>query len=159
MAALKTQVVQNFAGGTDPLSVLPVQFGAGGISGYVFMPLVTLAVFLSVQWWAAWYPGAEPGGGGYVAQRIFSSAPSATACWRRCSSRSRTTPPSVAVDRHRPRDDRHVPQPRSRREGKGYVMAYMELLPSPWRGLMLAGFAAAYMSTVATQLNWGRRTW
>ena len=37
------------------------------------MPLLTLAVFLSVQWWAAWYPGAEPGGGGYVAQRIFSA--------------------------------------------------------------------------------------
>ena len=37
------------------------------------MPLLTLGVFLGVQWWAAWYPGAEPGGGGYVAQRIFSA--------------------------------------------------------------------------------------
>ena len=34
---------------------------------------IALAVFLFVQWWAAWYPGAEPGGGGYVAQRIFSA--------------------------------------------------------------------------------------
>ena len=34
---------------------------------------MTLAWFLFVQWWAAWYPGAEPGGGGYVAQRIFSA--------------------------------------------------------------------------------------
>ncbi len=37
------------------------------------MPLLALTVFLSVQWWAAWYPGAEPGGGGYIAQRIFSA--------------------------------------------------------------------------------------
>ena len=56
------------------LSVLPGRSGrGGGIAGYAWMPLLTLAVFLSVQWWAAWYPGAEPGGGGYVAQRIFSS--------------------------------------------------------------------------------------
>ena len=38
-----------------------------------FLPLITLAVFLAVQWWAAVYPGAEPGGGGYVAQRMFAS--------------------------------------------------------------------------------------
>ncbi|NJD11104.1 MAG: hypothetical protein FIB01_11950, partial [Gemmatimonadetes bacterium] len=37
----------------------------------------------------------------------------------------------------------------------GYVLAFRDLLPTPWRGFMLAGFAAAYMSTVATQLNWG----
>ena len=35
------------------------------------------------------------------------------------------------------------------------VQAFVDLLPTPWRGFMLAGFAAAYMSTVATQLNWG----
>ena len=44
-----------------------------GIMAYAWMPLLTLGVYLSVQWWAAWYPGAEPGGGGYVAQRIFSA--------------------------------------------------------------------------------------
>src|SRR5262250_2946309 len=38
-----------------------------------WMPAVTLFVYLGVNWWASWYPGAEPGGGGYVAQRIFSS--------------------------------------------------------------------------------------
>ena len=42
-------------------------------TAYAWMPLLALGVFLSVQWWAAWYPGAEPGGGGYVAQRIFSA--------------------------------------------------------------------------------------
>jgi Na+/proline symporter len=40
-------------------------------TGAAWMPLITLAVYLGVNWWAVWYPGAEPGGGGYVAQRIF----------------------------------------------------------------------------------------
>jgi Na+/proline symporter len=39
----------------------------------VWMPVITLCVYLAVNWWATWYPGAEPGGGGYVAQRIFSA--------------------------------------------------------------------------------------
>jgi Na+/proline symporter len=155
MAALKAQVTQQYAGGTDPLSVLPVQLG-GGISGYVFMPLLTLLVFLSVQWWAAWYPGAEPGGGGYVAQRIFAArterdgvlatlffqvAHYALRPWPWIVTALATTVmyPTLGPDE----------------KGKGYVMAYMDLLPSPLKGLMLAGFAAAYMSTVATQLNWG----
>ena len=35
--------------------------------------MITFVVFMAVQWWAFWYPGAEPGGGGYIAQRIFSA--------------------------------------------------------------------------------------
>ena len=38
-----------------------------------WMPLTTFFVYIAVNWWASWYPGAEPGGGGYVAQRIFSA--------------------------------------------------------------------------------------
>src|SRR5262249_12867591 len=38
-----------------------------------WMPAITLFVYLGVNWWASWYPGAEPGGGGYIAQRIFSA--------------------------------------------------------------------------------------
>ena len=49
-----------------------------------WMPAVTLCVYLAVTWWASWYPGAEPGGGGYVAQRIFRPRTSVTAYWRRC---------------------------------------------------------------------------
>jgi Na+/proline symporter len=44
--------------------------------------------------------------------------------------------------------------PTNDKEG-AYVQAFVDLLPTPWRGFMMAGFAAAYMSTVATQLNWG----
>ena len=156
MAALKAQVTAQYAGGTDPLSVLPVQFAAGGISGYVFMPLMTLAVFLSVQWWAAWYPGAEPGGGGYVAQRIFASRTErdgvlATLFFQVAHYALRPWPWIVTALA----TTIMYPNLGPNEKGKGYVLAYMELLPSPWRGLMLAGFAAAYMSTVATQLNWG----
>jgi len=39
----------------------------------VWMPMITFLVYISVNWWATWYPGAEPGGGGYVAQRMFSA--------------------------------------------------------------------------------------
>src|SRR5436190_12947012 len=69
-AAMKTKLVQHFGSEEAALSVLPVSVTAEGIASYAWMPLLTLAVYLSVQWWAAWYPGAEPGGGGYVAPRI-----------------------------------------------------------------------------------------
>src|SRR5207302_512814 len=49
-----------------PLRVLPALDSA-------WMPALTFFVYLAVNWWASWYPGAEPGGGGYVAQRILST--------------------------------------------------------------------------------------
>ena len=57
-----------------------VQFGGrGSVLGFIpdlnssWMPMITFLVYISVNWWATWYPGAEPGGGGYVAQRMFSA--------------------------------------------------------------------------------------
>jgi len=41
--------------------------------GSAWMPLITFLVYISIQWWATWYPGAEPGGGGYIAQRMLSA--------------------------------------------------------------------------------------
>src|SRR5690242_21771598 len=73
MSALKSKLITHFGSETAALSVLPISFSGGGITAYAWMPILTLAVFLGVQWWAAWYPGAEPGGGGYVAQRIFAA--------------------------------------------------------------------------------------
>src|SRR5205809_133125 len=52
--------------GDAPLRVLPALASA-------WMPALTFFVYLAVNWWASWYPGAEPGGGGYVAQRILST--------------------------------------------------------------------------------------
>ena len=155
---LKSGLAAHYGNADAAISVLPVHFGADGITGYVWMPLLTLAVFLSVQWWAAWYPGAEPGGGGYVAQRIFSSktekdgvlatlffnvAHYAIRPWPWIITALATVllyPAGIG-----PTHDHEA----------AYVQAYVDLLPTPWRGFMMAGFAAAYMSTVGTQLNWG----
>jgi SSS family solute:Na+ symporter len=153
MDALQTKVAASF--GTDAaLSVLPVRIGPGGIEAYVWMPLMTLLVFISVQWWAAWYPGAEPGGGGYVAQRIFAARTErdgvlATLFFQVAHYAIRPWPwiiTGLATV---------VLYPDLVNKEEGYVRAFVDLLPTPWRGVMLAGFAAAYMSTIATQLNWG----
>jgi len=151
---MKTKLVDHFGSETAALSVLPVSVTATGVHAYAWMPLLTLAVYLSVQWWAAWYPGAEPGGGGYVAQRIFSARTEkdgvlATLFFQIAHYALRPWPWIVTglatVILYPTLQDREA----------GYVRAFVDLLPTPWRGFMLAGFAAAYMSTVATHLNWG----
>jgi Na+/proline symporter len=154
MAALRTKVGAHFGSETAALSVLPVRMGDGGLEAYAWMPLMTLLVFISVQWWAAWYPGAEPGGGGYVAQRIFSARTErdgvlATLFFQVAHYAIRPWPwiiTGLATV---------VLYPDLANKEEGYVRAFVDLLPTPWRGVMLAGFAAAYMSTIATQLNWG----
>ena len=157
MDALKTKVSAHF--GTDAaLSVMPIDTSGGGFAGYAWMPLFALAIFLFVQWWAAWYPGAEPGGGGYVAQRIFSAKTErdgvlATLAFQVAHYAIRPWPwiiTGLATVVLYPGGI----GPDGDKEG-AYVQAYVDLLPTPWRGFMMAGFAAAYMSTVATQLNWG----
>jgi solute:Na+ symporter, SSS family len=158
MDKLKAGLVTHYGSSDAAISVLPVQWTSHGISGYAWMPLLTLFVFLSVQWWAAWYPGAEPGGGGYVAQRIFSSktekdgvlatlffnvAHYAIRPWPWIITGLATVllyPAGIGI---------------AHDHEAAYVQAYVDLLPTPWRGFMMAGFAAAYMSTVGTQLNWG----
>src|ERR1043166_4308424 len=158
MDALKSKLAAHFGSETAALSVLPLSFSGGGITAYAWMPLMTLAVFLGVQWWAAWYPGAEPGGGGYVAQRIFSARSErdgvlATLSFQVAHYALRPWPwiltglatvilyPNGIGPNH---DHEAASAP-----------AFLDPLPAPWRGFMMAGFAAAYMSTVATQLNWG----
>jgi solute:Na+ symporter, SSS family len=124
-----------------------------------WMPGLALAVYLGVQWWAAWYPGAEPGGGGYVAQRIFSARTErdgvlATLWFNVAHYCIRSWPwiltalsACVLYPGLRDGSD-HDP------EG-AYVRIMIDHLPPSLRGLMMAGFVAAYMSTVATHLNWG----
>src|SRR5437762_8389458 len=151
---MKVKLVEHFGSETAALSVLPVSATAGGLQAYAWMPLLTLGVYLSVQWWAAWYPGAEPGGGGYVAQRIFSARSErdgvlATLFFQIAHYALRPWPWIITglatVVLYPTLQDREA----------GYVQAFVDLLPTPWRGFMMAGFAAAYMSTVATHLNWG----
>ncbi len=154
MDTMKVKLAEHFGSERAALSVMPVSFGPEGLSAYAWMPLLALAVFLSVQWWAAWYPGAEPGGGGYVAQRIFSAKTErdgvlATLFFQIAHYALRPWPWIVTglatVILYPTLEDKEA----------GYVQAFVDLLPTPWRGFMLAGFAAAYMSTVGTHLNWG----
>src|SRR3954463_9679836 len=158
IGALKAGVATHFGSEAAAISVLPVKFTGGGIEAYTWMPLLALGVFLGVQWWAAWYPGAEPGGGGYVAQRIFSAKTErdgvlATLFFQVAHYAMRPWPwiiTGLATIMLYPQGI----GPTHDHEA-AYVQAFVDLLPTPWRGVMMAGFAAAYMSTVGTQLNWG----
>jgi solute:Na+ symporter, SSS family len=154
MDALKRGVSAHFGSETAALSVLPVSMQHGSIAAYAWMPLLSLGVFLFMQWWAAWYPGAEPGGGGYIAQRIFSARTErdgvlATLFFQVAHYAIRPWPwiiTGLATI---------ILYPTLQDKESGYVHAFVDLLPTGWRGFMLAGFAAAYMSTIGTQLNWG----
>jgi Na+/proline symporter len=121
-----------------------------------WMPTLTLFVYLAVNWWASWYPGAEPGGGGYIAQRIFSAKDErhgvlATLWFNVAHYALRPWPwiltALVSIVLYPDLDDKEA----------GYIQTFMDpaVFPRWLRGFMIAGFAAAYMSTVATQLNWG----
>ena len=154
IGVMRTKLIEHFGSETAALSVLPVSISNGGLHAYAWMPLLALTVFLSVQWWAAWYPGAEPGGGGYIAQRIFSARTErdgvlATLFFQVAHYAIRPWPwivTGLATV---------ILYPNLTDKESGYVRAFVDYLPTPWRGVMMAGFAAAYMSTVATHLNWG----
>lgn len=115
---------------------------------------LSFLVLLSLNWWASWYPGAEPGGGGYIAQRIFSAKDEknslgATLWFNIAHYALRPWPwiltALVAL----------VLLPAAGDKEGAYIQVMIQFLPASLRGLMLAGFAAAYMSTIATHLNLG----
>lgn len=118
------------------------------------LPVITFAVFLGVQWWAFWYPGAEPGGGGYIAQRIFSARDERngllSVLWYNVAHYALRPWPwilaALAVI---------VLYPGLAQPEPAYMRIVVEHVPHALRGLVFAGFLAAFMSTVATQLNWG----
>jgi SSS family solute:Na+ symporter len=123
-----------------------------------WMPLITFFVYIAVNWWASWYPGAEPGGGGFIAQRILSAKNEkhsllATLWFNVAHYALRPWPwilvALVAVVRFHG-DPSFASDPES-----GYIRILIADLPSSLRGVMIAGFFAAYMSTIATELNWG----
>ncbi|MDZ4802916.1 MAG: Na+:solute symporter, partial [Bryobacteraceae bacterium] len=111
-------------------------------------------VYISVQWWATWYPGAEPGGGGYVAQRMFCAKDERhsllATLWFNIAHYAIRPWPWILVGLCS-----IILYPDLQDKESGYVKVMIDYLPPYLRGLMLAGFAAAYMSTIATQLNWG----
>lgn len=120
--------------------------------------LSTLAflAYVGIQWWASWYPGAEPGGGGYVAQRMMSAKNEKHALlgtfffqiahyalrpwpWIIVGLCAMVLYPNLPADQAR----------------MGYIYAMRDFLPAGLKGLLVAAFFAAYMSTISTQLNWG----
>ena len=126
------------------------------------LPVITLAVYLGVNWWASWYPGAEPGGGGYIAQRIFSAKNEKhgllATLWFNIAHYALRPWPWIIValcslvlyNGTTPNPETGIPDP-----AFGYVQVMNDYLPVGFRGLLLASFGAAYMSTIATQMNWG----
>jgi SSS family solute:Na+ symporter len=128
------------------------------------LPVLTFVLYLAMQWWASWYPGAEPGGGGYVAQRMFSAKDEknslgATLWFNIAHYAMRSWPwivtGLVAVAVYSPIGGLHPSAEFAAEPEKGYVMVLRDFLPPALRGLMVAAFLAAFMSTVGTQLNWG----
>jgi len=122
----------------------------------LWMPAITLFTYLAVNWWASWYPGAEPGGGGYVAQRIFSAKDErhgllATLWFNIAHYALRPWPWILTALASL------ILYPELADKETGYIRTLMDpnVFPSYLRGFMLAAFAAAYMSTIGTQLNWG----
>jgi Na+/proline symporter len=128
------------------------------------------AVFIvpvAVQWWSTWYPGAEPGGGGYVAQRMLAARNESHALkatlwfnvahyalrpwpWILVALASLVVYPSLdSIQEAFPLVD-----PSIVRHDLAYP-AMLVFLPSGVLGLVVASLAAAYMSTISTHLNWG----
>jgi Na+/proline symporter len=122
--------------------------------GSAWMPVITFVTYISVQWWATWYPGAEPGGGGFVAQRMFCAKDERhsllATLWFNIAHYAVRPWPWILVGLAS-----IVLYPNLADRETGYVQVMIDHLPPYLRGMMIAGFAAAYMSTIATQLNWG----
>ncbi len=131
------------------------------------LALTVMIIPLTVQWWSVWYPGAEPGGGSYVAQRMLAARSERDALagtlffnvahyalrswpWILVALASLLVYPTVG--------DIGTALPHVDPKLIGNDMAYpamLRFLPSGLLGLMVAGLLAAYVSTISTHLNWG----
>jgi len=132
------------------------QSGAGEAGGALALTVGAFLAFVGVQWWASWYPGAEPGGGGYIAQRMMSAKDEKhslfATLWFTVAHYCIRPWPWIIVGLAT-----LVLYPELSPEEKrlGYVYAMRDYLPAGLKGMLVASFFAAYMSTIATQLNWG----
>src|SRR5512142_594572 len=147
---------------TDPkvLSLVP-DFGDWG------MTLSVLIIPITIQWWSVWYPGAEPGGGSYIAQRMLAAksekdAVGGTLLFNVAHYALRSWPwiivalASIIVYPQLSDIARTFPYVDPKLIG--HDMAYpamLRFLPHGMLGLMVAGLLAAYVSTISTHLNWG----
>ena len=120
------------------------------------IPLAAFLLYIGVQWWACWYPGAEPGGGGYVAQRMMSSKDEThslkATLWFTIAHFTLRPWPWIIVALATIVLYPEVPADQSKAT---YIFAIRDFLPHGLKGLLVAAFLAAYMSTISTHLNWG----
>jgi Na+/proline symporter len=146
LGGLQTGLNAKF-GGAGPTAFLPDLESA-------WMPALTFFVYVAVNWWASWYPGAEPGGGGYVAQRILATRNERhallAALWFNLAHYVLRPWPWILVALVS-----MLLYPGLSNPEEGYVRVMVDHLPPYWRGFLLAAFLAAYMSTISTHLNWG----
>lgn len=164
LAVVAVQAVGGMEALKTKLAAVDLARAAGGGQGSVldfvpnlesaWMPLIAFLVYISVNWWAVWYPGAEPGGGGYVAQRMFCAKDEKhsllATLWFNIAHYAIRPWPWILVGLAS-----LVLYPDLQDKESGYLVVMVNHLPASLRGLMVAAFAAAYMSTIATQLNWG----
>jgi len=126
-----------------------------------------LVIPLAVQWWSSWYPGAEPGGGGYIAQRMLAAksenhALGATLFFNIMHYAIRPWPwilvALASLIIFPDLDSIRETFPNVVEDKIGHDLAYpamLTLLPSGLLGFVLASLVSAYMSTISTHLNWG----
>lgn len=147
---------------TDPatLNLVP-DFGDWGLT------LSVLIIPLTVQWWSVWYPGSEPGGGSYIAQRMLAAkserdALSGTLFFNVAHYALRSWPWIIvalcSLLVFPTLDDIARTFPYVDPALIGHDMAYpamLKFLPAGFMGVMIAGMLAAYISTMSTHLNWG----
>jgi len=160
MVIVLAVVAVNAVGGIEAMKAKLVASGRGSALGFVpeigsvWMPMLTFFVYIAVNWWATWYPGAEPGGGGYVAQRMLSARDEKhsllATLWFNIAHYAVRPWPWILVALAS-----LILFPGLKDPETGYIRVMIDYLPSSLRGLMVAAFAAAFMSTIATQLNWG----
>lgn len=135
---------------------LPIIGSADGLGAGTALALTVSAflAYVGVVWWASWYPGAEPGGGGYVAQRMMSAKDEKHSLlgtlWFAIAHYCIRPWPWIFVGLAT-----LVLYPDLADKKLGYVYAMRDFLPPGLLGLLVAAFLAAYMSTISTHLNWG----
>lgn len=141
---------------TQSLNFFPAFNNGGGLASTLTISLGSFLAYMGVMWWSSWYPGQEPGGGGYIAQRMMSAKNEkhsllATLFFQVAHYCLRPWPwivvglCALVLYPELSGDDKRF----------GFVFAMRDFLPAGLRGLLLVAFLAAYMSTISTQLNWG----
>jgi SSS family solute:Na+ symporter len=126
------------------------------VTGAASLTFASFAAMAFVQWWSSWYPGAEPGGGGYIAQRMMSAKNEKhsllATLWFTVAHYCLRPWPWIIVGLA---SLVMFPDLPLNQKEDGFVYVMKAVLPPGLKGLLIAAFLAAYMSTLSTHLNWG----